>query len=97
MDRAWSRTTGDPRVRIALLGAGVLWNEPDLADRFALSRGELPPPQDASGQVAPGPDPWDRNGDGRFSVRDYTTATGNQPPTPALALDPRLTSRARPR
>ena len=93
VDRAWSRTQGDPRVRIALLGAGVLWNEPDLADRFALSRGELPAPRDANGQVAPGPDPWDRNGDGRFSVRDYTAAAGNQPPTPALALDPRLTSR----
>ncbi|MHB8878510.1 MAG: FG-GAP-like repeat-containing protein, partial [Myxococcaceae bacterium] len=93
VDRAWSRTRGDPRVRIALLGAGVRWNEPDLADRFALSRGELPPPRDASGQVASGPDPWDFNTDGRFSVRDYTLATGNQPPTPALSLDPRLTSR----
>ena len=94
VDRAWAVTRGDPRVVLALVGPGITWDEPDLAGRWALSRGELPAPEDAAGQPAPGADPWDRDGDGRFSVRDFTSAGPAQVPTVATIVDPRLTSRA---
>lgn len=94
VDRAWSVTRGDPRVAIALLSSGVQWSEKDLVNRWALSRGELPPPTDASGNLAPGPDPHDRNGDGRFNVQDFTSVAGEALPTPDKAVDPRLSQRA---
>ncbi len=79
---AFAKTRGDPDVVIAILSTGVRWDETDLVTRFALNRGELPPPRRADGSEKPASegDPHDLNGDGRFDVRDY-------------AGDPRLTGR----
>ena len=69
VDRAWQVTTGRPDVLIAVLDSGIRWQDqlPDLVNKFYLNRGELPPPEGSSNST----DPWDRNGDGVFTVRDY--------------------------
>ncbi|MFL5320913.1 MAG: hypothetical protein ACJ790_14720, partial [Myxococcaceae bacterium] len=92
-DRAWSVTRGQPSTVIAVIGGAVSFADRDLVNRWALSRGELPPPEDAQGNVSTGADPHDRNADGRFNVQDFTSATGAALPTPANVVDPRLASR----
>lgn len=87
-DRAWAKTTGDPRVIIAMTDSGMNWNEADLVNRLFLNAGELPvsmcPPADnARGH--------DVNGDGRFNVQDYTTAKGHELPAFTTVCDPRIT------
>ena len=69
VDRAWQVTTGRPDVLIAVLDSGIQWQDqlPDLVNKFYLNRGELPPPE-GSTNIS---DPWDRNGDGIFNIRDY--------------------------
>jgi Subtilase family len=69
VDRAWQVTTGRPDVLIAVLDSGIRWQDPlpDLVNKVFLNRGELPPPEGSTN----GTDPWDRNGDGVFNVRDY--------------------------
>ncbi len=62
-DRAWKRSTGDPRVRIAILDTGIRWEKPTLRLRVALNQRELPRPQNCS--------QYDCNGDGAFNVDDY--------------------------
>ncbi|MEA2457911.1 MAG: hypothetical protein QOC95_883, partial [Thermoleophilaceae bacterium] len=62
-DRAWKRSTGDPRVRIAILDTGIRWEKPTLRLRVALNQKELPLPQNCS--------QYDCNGDGAFNVDDY--------------------------
>ena len=73
LDLAWALDRGRPDVVIAVLDSGIEWRNPqamaDLADQAYLNRAELPPP--ASAVDAAGADPYDRNGDGRFSVSDY--------------------------
>lgn len=87
-DRAWARTTGDPRVIVAVTDSGIEWNSSDVINRFYLNPGELPPPVGC-----PGSDGMkhDVNGDGRFNVQDYTTATGHTIATFAMVCDSRIT------
>ncbi len=76
VDRAWQVTTGRPDVIIAVLDSGIRWAEPqpDLIDKFYLNRGELPVPEGSTNTT----DPYDRNGDGVFNIRDYL-ADGTHP------------------
>ncbi|MCA9555049.1 MAG: hypothetical protein KC933_33770, partial [Myxococcales bacterium] len=87
-DRAWLVTTGHPSVTVALVGEG-----PDLADRevaahFVLNAGELPIP-DVGVPAAS----HDVNGDGAFTVLDFTSATGTTAPTLGTVRDARLLGR----
>ena len=66
-DRAWKYSTGAPSVQIAILDTGIRWSNSGLRRKVALSRGELPLPQDASGPCAQ----YDCNSDGAFNVTDY--------------------------
>lgn len=74
VDLAWQVTTGRPDVLIAVLDSGIRWGEsqPDLVNKFYLNRGELPVPEGSTNAA----DPWDRNGDGVFNVRDYLASPG---------------------
>ncbi len=74
VDRAWQVTTGRPDVVIAILDSGIRWQRPlpDLVAKFYLNRGELPIPEGSTNKL----DPWDRNGDGVFNIRDYESSAG---------------------
>src|SRR5262249_50771038 len=87
-DRAWAKTIGDPRVLIAYTDSGMEFDSPDLINKLFLNPGEAPPPQSCPGSNGT---TYDVNGDGRFNVQDYTTATGTQLPTPAMICDTRVT------
>ncbi len=71
VDLAWGVERGTPDTVIAVLDSGIEWRDrtamADLAETAHLNRAELPPPLPA----AQGSDGYDRDGDGRFSVRDY--------------------------
>ena len=73
VDLAWRHTTGDDRVRIAVLDSGIEWDHYDLVDRAYLNKGELAKfkPQQAGGEACAGDDGYDCNGDGIFSTSDY--------------------------
>ena len=79
-DLAWTLERGRSDVVISVLDSGIEWRNaekmPDLVNQTYLNRGELPRPRPA----ATGPDPYDTNGDGRFTVSDYSA-------------DPRVTDR----
>ena len=62
-DRAWKRSTGDPRVKIAILDTGIRWRETSLRRKVALNTQELPKPD--------GCDAYDCDGDGAVTVDDY--------------------------
>jgi hypothetical protein len=64
-DRAWKRSTGDTRVRIAILDTGIRWEKESLRKRVALNERELPKPQNCSD--------YDCNKDGSFDVDDYAS------------------------
>ena len=75
-DMAWTITTGDPEVVIAVLDSGINWDERDLVNQYHINRGEL----EVAGldpdclPVAPAGhtgDPVDLNGDGTLSMRDW--------------------------
>jgi hypothetical protein len=68
-DLAWKLTTGRPDVVVAILDSGIRWGDRDLVNQYYLNRRELPEPQDAQGSAVEGV--FDRNGDGRFNVKDY--------------------------
>lgn len=89
VDRAWLLTRGSARTTIALIGGGVDWGDRELAGRWRLDEGELPPPR-VGGVVTE----HDRNGDGALTPLDYTSATGTTAPTGERIIDDRL--RARP-
>ncbi len=71
VDLAWGVERGSPDTVIAVLDSGIEWRNAeamaDLAETAYLNREELPPPQ----PMASGPDVYDRDGDGRYSVLDY--------------------------
>ncbi|MBK9069861.1 MAG: VCBS repeat-containing protein [Myxococcales bacterium] len=90
VDRAWQITLGEPSVVIAVLDSGIRWNTDDLITRVALSRGELPLPEEACGSGLPG-DPHDITGDGALTILDYTTWRQDTPPLPETACDSRVT------
>jgi hypothetical protein len=83
VDRAWLLTIGRPEVSIALIDMGADLADPDLVARIALNAGELPAPRTST----IGPSKHDRNGDGAFTVLDYTTATGTTAPTVDRVID----------
>ncbi|HZS36479.1 MAG TPA: FG-GAP-like repeat-containing protein [Polyangia bacterium] len=87
-DRAWAKTTGDPRVLIAYTDSGIEWSEGELVNKVFLNAGELKAPVGC-----PGADgvKFDVNGDGRFNVQDYTTVTGHALPDFAKVCDARIT------
>ena len=87
-DVAWTMTTGDPRVLIAVHDSGALWDDPDLVNKWYLNRGELPLPKHADGSDCAA---YDCNGDGVFNVLDYTSGRGHDQPTMATVTDPRIT------
>jgi len=82
VDRAWQVSTGRPDVVIAVLDSGIRWQDrlTDLVNKFYLHRAELPVPEGSTNDS----DPWDRNGDGVFNVRDYLADATH-------AQDPRVT------
>ena len=41
-DRAFSRTTGDRRVKIVVLDSGIEWENADTVNKWFLNAGELP-------------------------------------------------------
>jgi hypothetical protein len=88
-DRAWILTIGRPEVLLASIDTGADWSDPELVARFRLNAGELPAPS------FPGAKPGlhDQNGDGAFTVLDYTSATGTVPPTIDRVLDATLLAR----
>ncbi|MDB4971588.1 MAG: alkaline serine protease [Myxococcales bacterium] len=90
IDRAWSQTTGDPSVIVAVTDSGIDWNEGELTNRLFLNQGELPAPMGCPGADA---NKYDVNGDGRFNVQDYTTATGHDLPAATKICDPRVTDK----
>ncbi|MHB8420606.1 MAG: S8 family serine peptidase [Myxococcales bacterium] len=88
-DVAWTMTTGDPRVLIAVHDSGAEWGEPDLVNKWWLNAGELPKPRRADGTDCP---VYDCNGDGVFNVLDYTSGRGHDQPVFSIVTDPRLLS-----
>ncbi|AUX35152.1 MULTISPECIES: FG-GAP-like repeat-containing protein [Sorangium] len=84
IDLAWRRTQGDPRVRIAVTGSGILWDDGDLLEKVWLNRGELAPfkPLHADGAACAGDGElagFDCNGDGVLSASDYKDTPGLTP------------------
>ena len=83
-DRAWEKTIGDRRVRIAVLDSGIKWDHDDLVNKHYLNRGELPEPEAACRTADfKASDPYDTNGDGIFNMLDWVKENGNdRPKTP---------------
>ncbi|MCB9602836.1 MAG: VCBS repeat-containing protein [Sandaracinus sp.] len=77
-DLAWTRTTGDRRVVIAILDSGINWDERDLVNQYYISYDELAAegldvrclPEGLAGGP-PGFARHDRDGDGTLSMRDW--------------------------
>ncbi len=69
VDLAWQVTTGRPDVIIAVIDSGIRWAEmqPDVVNKFYLNPGELPVPEGSDNAR----NPFDRNRDGVFNIRDY--------------------------
>jgi hypothetical protein len=65
VDRAWQLHTGTPAARIAVLDSGIIWDSPDLRERYALNTGELPLPAGFSS--------YDANSDGRVTPFDWSS------------------------
>jgi hypothetical protein len=70
VNKAWA-AYGMGDVTVAYMEGGVNWKLPDandLRDRAYLNTGELPWPEDSSGQTH---ETYDLNGDGTVNVEDY--------------------------
>jgi hypothetical protein len=93
VDLAWTVTTGDPRILIAVHDSGAEWGQPDLVNKWYLNSGELPLPKHADGTDCAA---YDCNGDGVFNVLDYTSGSGHMQPTIAIVTDPRILNYACP-
>ncbi|HEX8074930.1 MAG TPA: FG-GAP-like repeat-containing protein [Thermoleophilaceae bacterium] len=72
-DRAWKYTTGDPRVKIAIVDTGAKWENPQLRLRLALNKGELRKPRHADATDCAD---YDCDGNGAFNVDDYAQDPG---------------------
>jgi len=83
-DRAWEKTIGDRRVRIAVLDSGIKWDHDDLVNKHYLNKGELPEPEKACRTKDFDPkDPYDTNGDGIFNMADWVKeGPKDRPKTP---------------
>lgn len=76
IDVAWSFTVGDPRVKIAEIDTGILWDRKSLRKRFAINDKELQKakPLDAAGAACGGTGDLaglDCDGNGVFDMADY--------------------------
>lgn len=88
-DRAWTKTIGDRRVKIAVLDSGIRWDHDDLVNKHHLNRGELPEPEKACRTADfKDSDPYDTNGDGIFNMLDWAVENGNA--VPKTPCDSRL-------
>ena len=74
-DLAWTMTTGDKNVVIAVLDSGIRWNERDLVNQHVINQNELHSnvdsrclPQAPEGHTG---DAVDVDGDGFLSMRDW--------------------------
>ncbi|MBV9291034.1 MAG: hypothetical protein JO222_01195, partial [Frankiales bacterium] len=72
IDKAWhTYTTGDPKIVMAYVEAGINWFYPgarDLQDQVYINTGELPLPKDAKGRTH---GRYDLNRDGVVNIQDY--------------------------
>ncbi len=68
-DKAWTITTGDFHVLIAVLDSGIKWDEQDLVRKFYLNAGELPPPIFDS-------DTYNERKSSLWYCSDFTVSTG---------------------
>lgn len=68
IDRVFRVTTGDWDTIIAIGDSGFVWHERDTLNKWRLNEGELPLPQDASGNDVGA---YDLNGDGVHNIRDW--------------------------
>ena len=75
-DQAWLLSTGDPRVKVAVLDSGIRWRERNLITKHYLSAEELRvcPPPGADLSAEPLATGFDVNEDGVFNIRDYDHA-----------------------
>jgi hypothetical protein len=84
MTGAWAQgNVGRPDVLVAYMEGGVNYNSDglkDALDNIYLNKGELPYPQDSSGQPH---GTYDLNGDGHFDVRDYAQDPRVNPSCPS--------------
>jgi hypothetical protein len=79
LDLAYQTTTGRPEVILASYDSGYQFQSDfDVTGKLWLNRGELPLPRDAAGVTKPQgagsaatADPYDLDGNGIFTVRDY--------------------------
>jgi hypothetical protein len=84
MTGAWAQgNVGRPDILIAYIEGGVNYNSDgikDALDNIYLNKGELPYPEDSSGQSH---GTFDLNGDGHFDVRDYAQDPRVNPDCPS--------------
>ncbi len=89
IDMAWRNTIGDDRVLISVLDCGIKWDDPNLAEKAYLNKGELqnhlPTHKDGSACAPldpskPGQDLFDCNGDGILTISDYADSPWLEPP-----------------
>ncbi|MDQ1747319.1 MAG: hypothetical protein QOD07_1582 [Frankiaceae bacterium] len=95
---AWEVTTGRPDTVIAVLDSGIEYDDPLVANKIELNRGELPPPcpagtavADCNGTYGDAGATYDTNNDGVLSVSDYTgdpRITAAIPAAATRALNP---------
>ena len=76
IDMAWRYTTGDSRVKIAVLDSGIKWDEDDLLEKAFINTGELAnhKPQHGDGSACGGTGDlagYDCNDDGVLTISDY--------------------------
>ena len=84
IDLAWRHTTGDDRVKIAVLDCGVYWDEGQLVQNSWLNSGELAnhKPHTATNEACAGTgalEGLDCNGDGIFNTWDYADEPSLKP------------------
>jgi hypothetical protein len=70
---AWKRTRGRGDVVIAILDTGIKWDREGLRTQIHVNTGELPKPQDSSGNTHPGAGNggYDLNANGVVDVDDW--------------------------
>jgi hypothetical protein len=75
-DQAWLLSTGDARIKIAVLDSGIKWSEMNLTTKHYLNAEELRvcPPPGSDLNAEPLNAGFDVNGDGVFNIRDYDDA-----------------------
>ncbi|MCO4745737.1 MAG: VCBS repeat-containing protein [Proteobacteria bacterium] len=66
LDRAVRHTAGRFDVSVAILDSGIDWTSTSLYKKILLNADELPPPQNAAGEVV-----TDLDGNGVFNLYDY--------------------------